>query len=156
MNDFIISVFENQPLIASVFAWFAAQTVKAINLAIRNKKFRIDLYALPGGFPSSHSATSVALATSLGLLYGFDSPFFGIAAIFAFFIIYDARVIRMAAGKQAHSLNRLIEYVVSEEGEDELGDIEKAKEVLGHSIFEIFIGGLIGILSALLIVYGFK
>jgi hypothetical protein len=140
---------------ASVFAWFVAQTIKAINLTIKNKKFRVDLYALPGGFPSSHSATSIALATSLGILYGFNSPFFAIATIFAFFIIYDARVIRMAAGKQAHSLNRLIEYVLSEEGEDEIGDIEKAKEVLGHSIFEIFVGGLIGILSAFFIVYGF-
>jgi hypothetical protein len=154
MNDFIISLFQNQALVASVLAWFAAQTIKAVNLTIKNKRFRIDLYALPGGFPSSHSATSVALATSMGLLYGFDSPFFAIAAIFAFFIIYDARVIRMAAGRQAHSLNRLIEYVISEEKEEELGDIEKVKEVLGHSIFEIFIGALIGILSALLVIYG--
>ena len=155
MIDLIVSIIENQPLMASVFAWFEAQTIKAINLTIKNKKFRVDLYALPGGFPSSHSATSIALATSLGILYGFNSPFFAIATIFAFFIIYDARVIRMAAGKQAHSLNRLIEYVLSEESEDEIGDIEKAKEVLGHSIFEIFVGGLIGILSAFFIVYGF-
>jgi acid phosphatase family membrane protein YuiD len=121
-------------------------------LAIKNKKFRFDLYGLPGGFPSSHSATSVGLATAVGLTEGFGSALFAITAILAFYIIYDARVIRGAVGKQAQSLNRLIEVVENESEEAE--DIEKLKEVIGHSILEITIGALIGIGIAFLIVYG--
>lgn len=152
MNQVVISVLDNKALIAVGLSWFFAQTLKAILLAVKNKKFRFNLYALPGGFPSSHSATSVALATSVGLIQGFGSPLFAVSAVLAFFIIYDARVIRGAASKQAQSLNRLIEILNNELDEDE--DIEKVKEVIGHSVLEIFIGGLIGIITALTVVYG--
>jgi hypothetical protein len=150
MPSYITGVLLNKVLIASVLAWFIAQTLKAIVLAVKNRKFRFNLYSLPGGFPSSHSATSIALASSVGMVSGFDSAVFAVAAIFAFFIIYDARVIRGAAGKQAQSLNRIIESL-----EEEAEDVEKVKEVLGHTIFEIITGGLIGLLVAILIVYYF-
>lgn len=156
MNNFIIPILTNQPLAASITAWFAAQTIKVLYLTIINKKFRFEYYALPGGFPSAHSATSVGLAASLGIIYGFGSPYFALATVFAFFIIYDAKVIRIAAGKQAYSLNRLIEHVILETKEDEIGDIQKVKEVLGHSIFEIIAGSIIGVLSAVCIYYIFK
>ncbi len=149
MNNFIISVFSNQTLFASVLAWFIAQTIKAIFLTIKQKKFNFNLYALPGGFPSSHSATVSAMACSMGLIYGFDSGFFALAIVFAFFIIYDARVIRGAAGKQAQSLNKIIESLNLEETKD----LAKLKEVLGHSIFEISIGALIGIACAMFFYY---
>ncbi|MDD5569167.1 MAG: divergent PAP2 family protein [Candidatus Pacebacteria bacterium] len=144
MEEAINALLINKSLIASLLGWFSAQTIKAIVLTIRDKKFRFNLYSLPGGFPSSHSATSAALAAAVGMLSGFDSPIFAIAAIFAFFIIYDARVIRVAAGKQAQSLNRLIESLELEEAED----VEKVREVLGHSLIEIFFGIVIGIVVA--------
>lgn len=152
MNEFALSVFQNQALVAAVLAWFVAQTLKAIVLSIKDRKFRPNFYSLPGGFPSSHSATSIALATAVGLIYGFGSVSFAIASILAFYIIYDARVIRGAAGKQAQSLNRLIEILNDETDKDE--DMEKVKEVIGHSISEIFAGALIGVAVAFLIVYG--
>jgi len=137
----------NKPFNAALLSWFVAQSLKALLLTVKQKKFRFDLYSLPGGFPSSHSATVSGLAASIGLIYGFDSPFFAIAIILAFFMIYDAKVIRGAAGKQAQSLNRIIE-MFNEEGED----MDKLREVLGHSILEIAGGILIGILAALWIV----
>lgn len=149
MKDFIFFITGNQALWASFLAWFLAQTVKAAVLTVEQKKFRFNLYALPGGFPSSHSAVVSALACSLGFTYGFGSGIFAFAVVFAFFIIYDARVIRGAAGKQAQSLNRLIESLDLDQKED----AEKLKEVLGHNIFEIFWGFLIGIASAL-VFYG--
>ncbi|HOS88183.1 MAG TPA: divergent PAP2 family protein [Candidatus Pacearchaeota archaeon] len=151
-NEIALSIFENKALIASLAAWFVAQTLKAIILTVKTKKFRFDLYALPGGFPSSHSATSIALATAVGMIYGFGSAVFAIAIVMAFYIIYDARVIRGAASEQAQSLNRLISLLNSEF--DEGKDIEKVKEVIGHSIIEITVGGLIGIITAFVIVHG--
>jgi len=138
----------NKPFNAALLSWFFAQSLKALLLTIKQKKFRFDLYSLPGGFPSSHSATVSGLAAAIGLMYGFDSPFFAIAIILAFFMIYDAKVIRGVAGKQAQSLNRIIEMFNEEEG----GDMAKLREVLGHSILEIAGGILIGILVALWIV----
>lgn len=149
MNNIIISLFSNQTLAATVLAWFLAQTIKAILLAGKQGKFRFNLYALPGGFPSSHSASVSAMAASIGLNYGFDSGLFAVSIIFAFFIIYDARVIRGAAGRQAQSLNVIIESL----GLEETKDLVKLKEVLGHNLFEIFIGALIGIACALFFYY---
>jgi acid phosphatase family membrane protein YuiD len=138
----------NKPFLSALLAWFLAQSMKALLLTFKQGKFRFDLYALPGGFPSSHSATVSGLATSIGILYGFDSALFAIAVFLAFFMIYDAKVIRGAAGRQAQSLNRLIEMFNEEEDED----MDKLREVLGHSILEISGGILIGILSALWII----
>jgi len=138
----------NKALASGLLGWFVAQTTKAIVLTIKQKKFRFDLYSLPGGFPSSHSATVAGLATAVGLISGFDSVPFAIAAILAFFMIYDAKVIRGAAGKQAQSLNILIEMYNEEEGEE----MNKLRERLGHSMVEIAGGVIIGILSAILIV----
>ncbi len=138
----------NKAFLSALAAWFVAQSMKALLLTVKQKKFRFDLYSLPGGFPSSHSATVSGLAASIGMLYGFSSGLFAIAIILAFFMVYDAKVIRGAAGKQAQSLNRIIEMFNEVEGED----MDKLREVLGHSILEILGGILIGILAALLIV----
>jgi uncharacterized protein len=146
----MFEILYNKPLIAAVVGWFLAQTIKAVILTFQQKKFRFDLYSLPGGFPSSHSASITAMAVSIGMMYGFDSALFAISAVLAFFFIYDAKVIRGAAGKQAQSLNILIE-AYNESSDD---DMEKVKERLGHSILEILggiiIGTAIGIITVIL------
>lgn len=147
-TDAIRELLMNKPFNAALLSWFLAQSIKAVILTVKQKRFRFDLYSLPGGFPSSHSATVSGLAASIGMLYGFDSAVFAVAIILAFFMIYDAKVIRGAAGKQAQSLNRLIEMFNEEEGED----MDKLREVLGHSILEIVGGILIGVTVAFLIV----
>ena len=86
-------------------------------------------------------------ATGVAIKEGIDSAIFAVAVIFAFFIIYDAKVIRGAAGKQAQSLNKIIEKIG--QGGD---NFDKSKEILGHSILEISGGVIIGIICSLLIV----
>lgn len=144
----IYEILLNKALASALLGWFIAQTMKALFLTFKQRKFRFDLYSLPGGFPSSHSATVAGLATAVGMISGFDSVPFAIALVLAFFMIYDAKVIRGAAGKQAQSLNVLIEMYNEEEGED----MDKLRERLGHSMVEIFSGIAIGVLAAILIV----
>jgi hypothetical protein len=144
----IYNILFNKALASALLGWFIAQTMKAVFLTLKQKKFRFDLYSLPGGFPSSHSATVAGLATAVGMISGFDSVPFAVALGLAFFMIYDAKVIRGAAGKQAQSLNILIEMYNEEEGED----MDKLREKLGHSMVEILSGIAIGVLSAILIV----
>jgi len=144
MNDYLII---NNVLLSAILAWFIAQTMKVFILAYKQKKFRWGLYSLPGNFPSSHSAVVSALVVGVGIVEGIGSPVFAVAVILAFFIIYDAKVIRGAAGRQAQSLNRVIEKIG--EGNE---DIDKLKEILGHSALEISSGIIIGIICSLLIV----
>ncbi|MCK9578683.1 divergent PAP2 family protein [bacterium] len=148
MIDEINQLLINKALMASILGWFMAQTAKAIFLTIKSKRFRFNLYSLPGGFPSSHTATCVGLVTAIGLVDGFNSSLFAISVILAVFIIYDAKVIRVAAGKQAQSLNKVLEMIEEDTGEK----MEKLKEILGHSLLEILCGGLVGILAALIVV----
>lgn len=144
MNDYLII---NKVLLSSIAAWFIAQTLKVFILAYKQKRFRFGLYLSPGNFPSSHSAVVSALLVGVGIVEGIDSAIFAVSAILAFFIIYDAKVIRGAAGKQAQSLNRIIEKLG--EGSE---DFDKLKEILGHSALEISSGIIIGIICSLLII----
>ena len=96
--------------------------------------------------PSSHSAAVAALSTAVGLQEGFNSVLFGVTLYFSLIVMYDAAGLRRAAGKQAAVLNRLIDshFKHSE------SDTQRLMELLGHTPFEVFVGGSIGVLSALL------
>lgn len=91
--------------------------------------------------PSSHSAVVMALTILVGKDFGFGSPFFAIAMIFSFIVMYDAAGVRRAAGKQASLLNKLIETP----GLTGVQVSERLVEVLGHTPFQVFVGAIIGI-----------
>ncbi len=63
---------------------------------------------ISGGMPSSHSAFVSALATSVALIEGLGSVAFGISAILALVVMYDAAGVRQSVGKQSVVLNRII------------------------------------------------
>jgi len=102
---------------------------------------------LPGGFPSSHAAAVSALAISCGLNFGFGSGLFALSTVLAGIIIYDAKVVRGAAGKQAEFLNKIIDVFYKEKEPK----AERLKEILGHTPFEILFGILLGIFVAVLL-----
>jgi len=143
--EFLNELFSNQVLIATLIAWFVAQLVKVIKDIIKERKFKFRQFTSPGGFPSSHSAAVSALATSVGLNFGFDSALFAISIIFAGVVISDAQGIRRSSGKQAEVLNTIMEDFYTHRGLK----IERLKEFLGHTPFEVFIGILFGIAVAI-------
>ncbi|KXL53055.1 divergent PAP2 family protein [Anaerotignum neopropionicum] len=128
----------NVPLWAAIISWAIAQSSKIILVFITEKRFDATRIVGTGGMPSSHTALVMALAVSIGKYNGFDSPFFALALIFCFVVMYDAAGIRRAAGKQAEIINLLIL-------DHELPDMEKLKELLGHTPLEVFVGGILGI-----------
>ena len=73
----------NPVLLSALIAWFIAQSLKVVIELITNKQMNWGLLFQAGGMPSSHSAMVSAAALSAGLLYGFDSPVFSIAAVLA-------------------------------------------------------------------------
>lgn len=146
--DVFTQIISNQPLVAGFLAWFAAQMIKlllALKHGVNREAFR-RLWA-SGGFPSSHSSAVAALAAACGIVYGFDSAHFAVAAVFALVVIYDAFTLRQEAGKHAEILNRIIEdYYRYKRFET-----KHLKELLGHTRFEVFFGFLLGIATAVLI-----
>lgn len=111
---------------------------------------RIDLHYLvsTGGMPSAHSALVGALATSIGLTEGFNTPLAVLAVAFAGVTMFDASTVRYAAGQQAQLLNEIISELFRHHHLSE----RRLKELLGHTRFEVLMGLLLGILCAIFVV----
>jgi acid phosphatase family membrane protein YuiD len=96
--------------------------------------------------PSSHAASVSALSTMVGLSSGFRSTLFGVTLFFSLIVMYDAAGLRRAAGRHATVLNRLID----EHFQHPEAGTQRLMELLGHTPFEVLVGALLGVASALL------
>ncbi len=134
-----------EALSAGVLAAFFAQVIKFFIFTIKSRKVNFKIFTTTGGMPSSHSAGVMGLATSVGLISGFDSIVFAIAIGFALITMYDAAGVRRAAGKTAACLNRMMEDFYKHDVQAIGG---KLKELLGHTPFEVIMGALFGIVFA--------
>ena len=133
----------NKPLWTALLATVLAQVFKVVLVLITERRFAPDRLLETGGMPSSHSAAVMGLATSLGALYGWQSPAFAIAMVFGSIVMYDATGIRRAAGIQAELINELV-------GElahlfDEGFQPQALKTLLGHTYPQVVFGALLGI-----------
>jgi len=129
-------------------AWMLAQVVKMFNAFVRTRKLDFHYFVSTGGMPSAHSALVCALATSIGLTEGFDHAVTMLAAAFASITMFDAAVVRRAAGHQAKILNKMLDEMFAKRRISEL----RLKELLGHTRLEVFVGMLVGILCAVIVV----
>lgn len=137
-----------EAITAGIFAAFTAQVVKFVGHLIFKRKLDFKILSTTGGMPSSHTAGVVALATSCGLIAGFDSLYFAIAAGFSIVVMYDAAGVRRAAGKTAATLNKLVKDLVEHSN---IEPYTTLKELLGHTPLEVFCGALYGIVIAIFI-----
>ena len=102
-----------------------------------------------GGLPSSHSAVVTAVALSIGLIDGFNTSLFALAAAMGLIVVYDAAGVRRQAGFHAERINQIMRDFF-ESGHFVEGDL---KEMLGHTPFEVFSGILLGMLVSLVIIF---
>ena len=137
----------NRTLWIAILAWIIAQTWKFAARLLLERKFEPAMLWAPGGMPSAHSALVTALAVSVGMNVGFDSAAFAIAAAVAMIVMYDAAGIRQAAGKHARVLNRIVDELLSGYPVTE----ERLRELLGHTPFQVVVGGLLGGIGAWLL-----
>ncbi|MFC1946257.1 divergent PAP2 family protein [Chloroflexota bacterium] len=141
-----IEIITNKVLILPICSWAIAQVMKVIIILLRNKQLDLRFLVSSGGMPSSHSAFVTALATSVALIEGLGSVAFGISAIFALVVIYDAAGVRRSVGQQAEILNRIMRELRDRRPVTELG--HDLREFVGHTQLQVIIGGLMGIVVA--------
>lgn len=141
------NIWDNVWLWIPVITWFVVQCTKIVIELIKNKKLNLRRIVGSGGMPSSHSAFVCSLATAIGITEGVSSPLFAMAVALSAIVMYDAAGVRRAAGKQAKILNQIIES----EGEN-INVQEKLIELLGHTPLEVYVGALVGIVMAFLLV----
>ena len=141
--NIVKDIFTNKYLYIPILLWFFIQLFKVIWDLVKEKKFDFKRILGAGGMPSSHSAVVCSLAVLIGKEYGFSSPLFALASVFAIVVMYDACGVRRAAGKQAKLLNKII----STPGLSGVEVQERLVEVLGHTPVQVFVGALIGIIA---------
>ncbi|MBQ8829998.1 MAG: divergent PAP2 family protein [Oscillospiraceae bacterium] len=145
--EWLSQLLSNRILICSLSAWAAAQIIKTILYAIINKTLSFERLFGDGGMPSGHSATVTSMAISCGMVYGFDTGIFAIAAIVAIVVMHDATGVRLETGKQAKIINELLEHL----RDREISDEEKLKELVGHTPLQVLCGALLGAVMAVII-----
>ena len=147
MDHSFVSLFRNPCFWSAFFSWTVAQCIKMLCAFLKTRRLDFGYMVSTGGMPSAHSALVAGLATQVGLQIGFGSPEFALALAFALVTMFDASTVRHAAGQQARLLNEIVDELFREHRLSEL----KLKELLGHTRLEVFLGAVVGVLTALLV-----
>ncbi|KKJ01595.1 divergent PAP2 family protein [Prochlorothrix hollandica] len=146
MQD-LSAIVHNQVLVTALVACFFAQFLKLVVEVVRHQKLNFHVLIETGGMPSSHSALVAALATGVGQTVGWSSTEFAVSTIFAIIVMYDAAGVRWAAGQQARILNQMLEGQAAQQAPEE--QMERLKEMLGHTRLEVFVGSAVGVAVSL-------
>lgn len=147
MNNSVFLVFQNKVFWATLLGWVTAQTIKIVINSVKERKFNFRWLFSTGGMPSAHSSGVMALATAVGLQQGFDSAIFIVTFVIAVVIAFDAQGVRRSTGQQAEILNKIMDDIYWRRKIQE----DRLKELIGHTPFEVFVGSLIGIIIAALV-----
>lgn len=147
MEHLLNELMQNRILWNAVCAWFVAQILKVVVIGLLERRLDLQMLFSAGGMPSSHTALVTGLSTMIALDYGLSSVHFAISFVLAAIVMYDATGVRRAAGKQAMVLNQIIDeyfmhHILSE---------QHLKELIGHTPFQVFVGAIVGITTALII-----
>jgi acid phosphatase family membrane protein YuiD len=138
-------VFANTPIVAAFLSFALAQSLKVFTTWYKEKRLDWKRLLGPGGMPSSHSATVMALMVAVGLREGAGSPSFAIAAVLAAVVMYDATGVRFQAGRQAEVLNQIVYELPPEHP---LSDSRPLRDLLGHTPPQVAAGALLGVVMA--------
>jgi acid phosphatase family membrane protein YuiD len=132
-------------LIAAIGAWIVAQGLKYVLSSIKSKNLssnKRQLY-LSGGMPSAHSATVISLLVVIALADGIDTAIFGVMALFAAIVMYDAVMVRRSSGEQGAAVIALIR--------EQKSKVPLPRAAKGHSPTEVLVGALIGAVVGLVV-----
>lgn len=129
-------------LMMAVAAWAIAQLLKFLIQLTIYRKFDLSYLTTGGGMPSSHSALVCSCATGVGFFSGVDSVLFAVMVVMALIVMYDAANVRKETGEQAKILNNIMDNWHTHKPELFSDDL---KELIGHTPFQVAMGGVLGI-----------
>ena len=133
---------------SAFLSWTTAQIIKMTVGFIKTNQFDFRYLLSTGGMPSAHSAMMCGLSTAIGLTEGFNTPIAMLAAGFAAITMFDAAVVRRAAGIQAKIMNQMIQELFKQHKLSQT----RLKELLGHTRTEVLAGLFVGIAMAMAVV----
>lgn len=126
-------------ILAGVLAWFIAQLTKYVLVTIKNKKLdHVNRLYLSGGMPSAHSATTVAMLTTIAIIDGIETPLFAVASLMTSIVIYDAIMVRRSSGEQGVALLKFMK--------EQKSHVDAPFVALGHNWLEALAGSFLGLI----------
>lgn len=137
-----LSLFANRALMAALAAMASSQLVKVLAPLARGRAPDLRRLGDYGGFPSAHSAFISACAFEIGLVDGFGSGIFALAAVSAAIIISDILRLRSTVERSKADIEVLFERTG-------LARPGAAPQFRSHSPLEVLAGILWGCLCAL-------
>ena len=144
----MLEIITNKVLIVPICAWAVAQLIKVFVILAQEKRLDLRCLVTSGGMPSSHSALITALATSVAITQGLGSVAFGIAAILALVVMYDAAGLRQSVGQQSAVLNRIVRELRARR----ITELERdLREFIGHTLVQVIAGAILGVFVAWLL-----
>jgi len=139
-----VDVLLSPYIVALIAGWVVAQGAKYVIMVIRHRSFdHLRQLYLSGNMPSAHSATVVALVVVIGLRDGIDSGLFGLAALLASIVMYDAMMVRRSSGEQGKAIQQLIK--------EQKSNVPLPRAAKGHTPVEVLIGGALGSVIGLVV-----
>lgn len=138
--EFVLSPF----ILAGASAWLIAQLAKYIIASIKARNPRqLRQFYLSGNMPSAHSATVIAVASTIGLIEGFDSAIFGLAILFAAVVMYDAVMVRRSSGEQGAAILAYFKEIKTK--------IAPPRVAKGHTPLEVLVGACLGLVVGIVV-----
>ena len=145
----LLTIFQNEILVIAFITWAIAQTIKPFIGYLITRSFDWKMFFSTGGMPSSHATLVTSVAVGVGLMIGWATPVFAVAATLAVVVIYDAAGVRRQAGIHAQAINVLVQEVLQGHPISET----VLREVLGHTPIEVFGGILWGSIATITLWY---
>ena len=133
-------------ILLPVLAGLIAQSIKFF-IGSNNLKISFTSLTAYSGMPSGHSAIVISLTTIVGLKEGFNSSMFAICAIIAMLTIRDAVGLRQYLGQHGKTLNRLVRDLDDDKMLD--STYPHLLEKIGHTPFQVLMGGILGFIVSL-------
>lgn len=131
-------------LLVIVLSWIVSQGAKYLIVVIKYRNFNHlrQLY-LSGNMPSAHSATVVSVSIVIGFYNGFESAIFGLSALLAGIVMYDAVMVRRSVGEQGQAIQAIIKQTKN--------GVKIPRSAKGHTPIEVLVGACIGALVGLVV-----
>lgn len=120
-------------------AWLISVLIKLIIVSYKQKKFLIMAGFENGGMPSSHATLMSSITFAILLTQGF-TPLFFLAIVLSALILRDAVTVRREVGLIGETLNKIL---IKQ-------NKETLKVVYGHTLKQVCVGILIGLLFSII------
>lgn len=134
-------------LLTPLIAWTIAHSIKYVLAVMKTGDIReLSQFYKSGSMPSAHSATTVSLATIIGLSEGANSAIFALATLFAVVVMYDAMVARRSIGEQGVAICELIKKTGQKE-------VQMPRAAKGHTPLEVLVGAALGVLVSIVVFF---